>query len=158
MQEKFSPYEIAQIAIGMEEDGFAFYDKAAQFAKNDKVKAIFYKLANDEIQHKKEFSEKDFAQYFDDASDSLLELDRYIKDLFKTEIFPSIENAEDYAKKIQSDKQAIELGMEQEKRAIKFYTELKKKVTLDKARMAIDDLIREETEHYQLLKEIYDSL
>jgi rubrerythrin len=158
MQEKFSPYEIAQIAIGMEEDGFKFYNKAAEFAQDEKVRAIFLKLANDEIQHKDEFSEKEFAKYFGDVDDATIEMDSYIKQLFKTDVFPSIETARDYTEKIKSDKQAIELGMEQEKRAIKFYTELKKVVTLDKAKDAIEDLIQEETKHYQLLKELYDQM
>lgn len=158
MIEKFSPYEIAQIAIGMEEDGFKFYEKAAQFAQDEKVRAVFLKLANDEIEHKKEFSEKEFARYFGDVNDAVIEMDAYIKELFKTEIFPKLENAQDYVEKIKSDLDALSLGMEQEKRAIRFYTELKKKVSLDKAKNAIEDLIQEETKHYQLLKEIYDTI
>lgn len=158
MQEKFSPYEIAQIAIGMEEDGFNFYSKAAEYASDERVRAIFLKLANDEIQHKSDFSEKEFAKYFGDVDDAVIEMDSYIKQLFKTEVFPTIESAQDYAEKIKDDKAALELGMEQEKRAIKFYTELKKRVTLDKAKEAIEELIQEETHHYQLLKELRDQL
>lgn len=158
MYEKLSPYEIAQIAIGMEEEGFEFYNKASQYAKDEKVRAIFLKLANDEIEHKSHFSAKEFAKYFGDVNDAVIEMDSYIKELFKTSVFPSIENAEDFATKIKDDLEAINLGMEQEKRAIKFYTELKKRVTLEKAQEAIEDLIQEETGHYQILKELHDEL
>ena len=154
MYSKISAYEISQIAIGMEEDGFQFYQQASKYAGNEKIKAVFLKLANDEIEHKNEFAGKDFARYFGEVSDSVMEMDRYIKDMFKTKIFPSVTNAKEHAHHIKNDEEALLLGVEQERRAIKFYTELKRLAASKDAGVAIEEMIQEEKKHLKILLDI----
>ncbi|MBF0510419.1 MAG: rubrerythrin, partial [Deltaproteobacteria bacterium] len=48
----FNAYEVFQMAIEIEENGKAFYDRAGQKITDPQVKELFAALAQEEVSHK----------------------------------------------------------------------------------------------------------
>ena len=53
----FSATDVFKFAIRIEEDGELFYQRAATFADTDEVRKLFLGLADEEIRHKRVFTE-----------------------------------------------------------------------------------------------------
>jgi rubrerythrin len=72
-------------------------------------------------------------------------------------VFTQKNKGAEIAKKIKSDKEAIDIGIGFEKDSILFYTAMKKMVP-DKERKAVDELILQEQKHLRQLLELKASL
>jgi len=126
----FSPAELYNIAIAVERRGAAFYDTLARSSQGEQVKKTFLALAAMEHQHIQTFQKLlDSAVFNDDLATSEL------------------------VTKVDTDKEAVEVGIGAEKDSILFYEQLKDIVAGDAAG-DIGRIISEEKEHLRKLAEI----
>ena len=93
MAQDFNIYEVKQIALNLEKDGFAFYMAMADFAKSTKAKAIFLKLASDEKEHIEWVNELDINEIEVGSDADIGLINDYITNLVKSRVFPNPEMA-----------------------------------------------------------------
>ena len=54
----FNPEDVVNLAVNIEEDGLAFYKALAEGTTDPQVKAVFLRLATEEVQHVADIREK----------------------------------------------------------------------------------------------------
>lgn len=143
-----------RISLCIEEAGMEFYKKAARKAKNQKVRSMFARLAEEEKGHIESLREK--SRFLQPALSKKSEVKKTVPNLaknLKDGIFPEITFPG-----FESDLEALDLGIESEKRSIsalnEFLTEEKK---LD-VRAIFMHLIVEEKKHLLALRNLKKSL
>ena len=140
------------MAIGIEEDGFAFYDTAAKHTSSPKVKEVFERLRDDELKHIETLKDLDeqFAatepEFVDDP-----DILSYIHSIFTTHIFGSKKEASEIAEKARSESDAIQVGIRAEKDSILFYSEAARAAKDPRTRDVFQALIGEEKRHLMML-------
>ena len=143
----YSGLEIIEIAIRIEENGYAFYETAAKMiTETNDHKALFLDLAEKEMIHiaifqklASKFESEEFEFNLEDESD-------YVNHLADTHIFGKKDAGLDLARKIKTPKEALEIALKFENESVSFYTELLKR-THTEARGLIQQIIDEEKEH-----------
>ncbi|APV44641.1 Rubrerythrin [Dehalogenimonas formicexedens] len=154
----FSPAELYNIAIAVERRGAAFYDTLARSSQNDLVRQSFLALAAMEHQHIQAFQKmlasapKTFGEGYGDE-----EYAAYFKALVDSAIFNDDLATSELVTKVDSDKEAVEIGMGAEKDSILFYEQLQDIAGGD-ASESIGKIISEEKEHLRKLAEIKTKL
>ncbi len=155
----FSLSEILQMARRIEENGEAFYRKAAETVEEDSLKNLFTELADMEVEHarvfdamKEQLEGKDAAlTAFDPQGEAALYLGAFVdRRIFDPDEDPlAIFSGEVDAEKI------LLKAIEKEKETIIFYLGLKDAVYAssmqDAVRPSIDDIIGEEKKHVAVL-------
>jgi rubrerythrin len=154
-----NPDDVVNLAVNIEEDGLAFYKALAEGATDPQAKAVFLRLATEEVQHVDDIREKiptEGVEYltYDDAS----LYDAYASHLFRTEIFPEKDRAKPHLDAVKGPIDAIELGRKAEMDSIRFYRAAEKACTHPGGKAAFEALIEEEEEHLRLLTELRDKL
>lgn len=146
MQPSFTPLEVLNFAISMEEEGIKFYEKFAKDAKGE-TKALFLKLADDERQHAAYFTKlyKD-AQADNEAFDYLF--DAEVNDFFHS--YARSEGFNRDSKVITSIEEAIQEGIDTERITIDYYKQLLPFAT-ETTKKALLGLIKEEEDHLERL-------
>jgi rubrerythrin len=143
----YSGLEIIEIAIRIEENGYAFYNAAASMITepNDK-KALFLDLAEKEMIHiavfqklASRFEAEEFEFNLEDESD-------YVNHLADTHIFGKKDAGITLAKTIITPKDALEIALKFENESVAFYSELFTR-THTEAKGLIKQIIEEEKEH-----------
>lgn len=146
--------EVIKESIELELNGKAFFDHVADATHNELGKKMFQKLASDEAQHLKVFSDmftksvgEDWKKHVDtskprDESPMIVALAK------------RVENAAKAGRS--SELEAISIGMELERKAIDFFDRASKSTTDPKAREIFDRITEEEKSHYDLLQAQYD--
>ncbi len=152
----FTASEILQFAIRIEEDGELFYRKSSGFADTDEIRRLFNQLADEEIRHKKVFSEMlekitdiqppetypgEFMNYLRDYIDG--------KVVFSTDI-------KTMADEIRDTISALKFAMGRELESIAYYHEVKSFVP-QKHHPQVDSIIQEERKHFAKLSEVLKS-
>lgn len=148
MEDYFSPGEIFQFAINTEKNGEEFYRLIAQKFKDEKIKAMFNYLADEESEHRSTF--QDMVSEIDNFQPSesyTEEYFLYLKALADEIIFTKEKKGELMAGKIDSAKEAIDFGIGIERDSIHYYLEAKNLVPQEQKQI-IDKIIKEEREHY----------
>jgi len=149
----YSGQEIIEIAIRIEENGYAFYSAAADiFRGSNNTKGLFLDLAGKELLHIAIFqklSEKFEPENFDFDQE---EASGYISNLADTHIFGKKDAGITLAKKIKSTKETLEIAYKFENDSVDFYTELAKRTHSDSKKL-IQKIIEEEKEHAAEIKE-----
>jgi rubrerythrin len=148
----YSGQEIIEIAVRIEQNGFAFYNDAASVIRESvDVKNLFHDLAEMEVHHTDVFqklAEKFEAESFefnkDDSSD-------YINHLAESHIFGKKDAGAELAKTIKTPRQALEMAYKFENDSIAFYEELYKR-TGNESKPLIKEIIEEEKGHAALIK------
>ena len=144
--------------ISIEKEGLQFYEKAVKKVKNEKVKNFFVKLVADEKEHIGLLEEKArFLQPVLSGKSSFNnQVDTFISKELKGKVFPSAhkkDHAFDMAS-IQNDVQALEFGIQAEKRSIEVLTHL---LSLEKkidVKAIFSHLIAEEKRHLAGLEKL----
>ena len=136
-------------AIQMEQEGYSFYQKAAAQTSSEMGRTVFSSLAADELLHlevfKNLFEEKVGQDEWNRLVNSGLKyaaIEVFPKDLKK------IEGANPDTNEID----AIRIAMDSEKGAIDFYTKIKQSITDDAIKEIIDEIIKQEQSHYNVLE------
>jgi len=151
MANVFSASEIVELGIKIEENGRDFYGILLKFSKNDKAKALFKILADEEAKHIESFRNiLDNVKRYDPAEAYPEEYFSYIKALSKDNIFTKDNKGAEVARNIKDDQEAIDLGIKFERESILFYENIKK-VVLESEKNIIDTLIEEEKKHLNRL-------
>ncbi len=150
----FSPVELYNVAIAVERRGAAFYDTLARSSQNDMVRQSFLALAAMEHQHIQTFQKLLAAapKTFSEGADSE-EYQGYFKALVDSAVFNDDLATSELVTKVDSDKEAVEIGIGAEKDSILFYEQLKDIAAGDAAE-SVGKIISEEKEHLRKLAEI----
>ena len=150
----FTPAELYNIAISVERRGAAFYDTLARTCTSEGMKQAFLTLAAMEHQHIQTFQKLLAAapSGFSEGVDNE-EYGAYFQALVESSVFNDDLATSELVTKVDTDSEAIEIGMGAEKDSILFYEQLRDIV----AGNAADDIARiisEEKAHLRKLAEI----
>jgi len=158
----FNELEAIKMAISIEKRGERFYRKAAQKIQDnpDIVDTLLY-LAKEEKEHAETFQQiyNDFMEKKHDFDDTYLyepEVEAYLDAMVSTTVFPADEAGDDILEKIQTNDDALRLGIQAEKDSILFYTEMIIYSKLPEAKAAFRRLLQEEKKHLVDLKSRLD--
>jgi rubrerythrin len=145
----FNADEIFEMAEQIERNGTQFYRDAAKEVTDERNKTFLNKLADMEDQHEKTFADmratladaEKATTVFDPQGDAVM----YLKALADTRVF--------FEKEIDlsSMKNILKAAIEAEKDSIVFYLGLKEAVAENLGKNRIEDIIKEEMAHIQLL-------
>lgn len=145
-------HDLLQIAIKMEREGAEFYRRLEAQATREDSKAIFRKLAEDEIHHERFFTSLMQGSEHENVEIDEPELDNILKAIENEEVLPDAPG-----EKIESihPLQAIKLGVKTEKNTVEFYKFLLKKLDTSEGRRLLEELIEEEKRHSRELTELH---
>ncbi len=151
----FNAAEVFQIAVEIEENGKAFYEKALAKIEDSEVRAIFKDLAQQEVEHKRKFQELK-AQLPPQASESTVydpnnEMAHYLKMMADGHVFRTSENVDEKLAKVQDAVDALRMAMEFEKDSVIFFLSMQDATEEEKGRQFIGILVKEEQEHLRRL-------
>jgi rubrerythrin len=142
-------------AIQMEKDGYSFYKKASAQTSSEMGRDIFESLAKDEQLHLEVFQklfedriEKSEWNNLVNSSKKYAEIDIFPRDLKQLEDANPDTNELD----------ALEIAMNSEKNAIDYYGDIKEKTKEENIRQIINEIIKQEKNHYSILQEEFDHL
>jgi rubrerythrin len=151
----FQCMDAIEISLFIEKEGLFFYESAGKKVQNPQVREMFSRLADEERDHIQSLQEK--TRYLQPAiggrNRPKENLARFIEEL-KGKIFPAMNALLD----IDSDKQALELGIESEKRSIEMLQSfLDKEKKLD-VKAIFSHLLVEEKKHLLMLQALKTKL
>jgi len=143
----YSGQEIVEIALRIEENGYAFYIAAAEMIREpDDAKNLFLILAEKETMHiavfqklLEKYEPEDYELTSEDAS-------AYIQNLANGHIFGKPDAAVALAKNLKSPQEALVIAFKFENDSVAFYTELEKRAKTDSKKI-IRQIIEEEKQH-----------
>jgi rubrerythrin len=154
----FAGSEIVEIGIQIEKNGRDFYNAVARQSKNQKAKGLFQYLAGEEEKHIAVFSKiLDAVSKYEPPESYPGEYFAYMNALAGENVFTQKDKGSELAKKVTSDKQAIEMGIGAEKDSIIFYEGMKKAIP-DYDLKIIDQLIAQEQDHLRQLSDLNKGL
>jgi len=144
--------EIVEIAIRIEENGYAFYIAAAEMIRESTdIKNLFIDLAEQETMHTASFQKmfdkfepEDYEQGDEDFS-------AYIQNLADKHIFGKPEAGANLAKTLKTPKEALEVAFKFENDSVAFYKGLYSKAKSDSKNL-IKQIIAEEEAHAARIK------
>ncbi len=144
----FEASDIVEVAVRIEENGANFYRYAVQLAGKEEVKALFQRLAEEEVKHRQTFAailagmsrnlppegyDGEYAAYLHDYVDNHL--------VFTAEAF-----AAELAK-LRNEAAALDFAIQRELDSIHYYREMREMLPAGEC-AAIDRIIAEEKEHF----------
>jgi len=157
MSISFSGSELINIAIGIEERGFAFYDIMANSTAKATAKEVFRYLADMERRHAQVFqemlSEADKYQFSETAGEYAV----YLQTLVDTAVFSDELIAGKTASWTGNEISALELAIGAEKDSILFYYEMRD-IMSRRAQPTVNRIISEEKSHLRQLSELKKKL
>lgn len=150
----FSPLELYNIAIAVERRGAAFYDTLARTCGSENMKQAFLALAAMEHKHIQTFQKllEEAPSNAGEGYDSE-EYAPYFQALVESAVFNDDLAASDLVSKADTDRQAVEVGIEAEKDSILFYEQLRE-IVAGNASEDIAMVISEEKAHLRKLAEL----
>ncbi|HYE09972.1 MAG TPA: ferritin family protein [Patescibacteria group bacterium] len=149
MNNSYNVAEIIQMAINVEREGYETYAGIAKQAADEKVKAVFVILAEQEKKHAETFT-----NLFKVMSDSRkIEVDylfdenvvSYFKALTEKKVFEP--DRMNHANNIVSAMEAIKEGINSEKNSVLLYSDLLKSTDIPEVRSSLELIIAEEKQH-----------
>ena len=154
MTEDIDVNDAIGMAIRMEQEGHAFYTRAAARTSSDTGRRIFEALADDEMVHLETFRRMFDGKVTREEWDRLSERTRSREggQVFPTDVRPEGVEADT------DDLSALRIGMESEQRAIDHYTALRDRVDDGAVAAILDEIIAQERSHYVLLEEEFTHL
>jgi rubrerythrin len=151
----FNAAEVFQIAIEIEENGKAFYEKAQKIIQDAEVKALFADLATQEVEHKKRFemlkAQLPQAASAPTVSDPNDELYAYLRMMADQHVFVSVAGVDEQLAQIKTATDALKLAIQFEKDSVLFFLSMQDATCEDKGRELIQSLVKEEQEHLKRL-------
>lgn len=146
-----------EISLFIEKQGLGFYERAAKNARNPEVKKIFAQLAEEEKEHIQSLQAK--AQFLQPVllkkSNSRKNIDHFIADQLQGKVFPDKKSWDaGNVAGISSDLEALEVGIQSEKRSIEVLSDLLAKEKKIDVRVIFSHLLAEERRHLALLQEL----
>ena len=150
----FQCMDAIEISLFIEKEGLGFYEKAAKNVSDRRVKDIFLRLAEEEREHIQILKTK--LQFLKPVisvrGKATRKIDLFVKEKLEGKIFPA--SANDLVKKFKNDFEALDYGIESEKRSIEVLNNLlfnEKKLDV---KSIFAHLVAEEKKHLALLEEL----
>ncbi|MDA8560657.1 ferritin family protein [Nitrospinae bacterium] len=152
----FQCIDAIEISLFIEKEGLLFYESAGKKVQNTQVREMFSRLADEERDHIQSLQEK--TRYLQPAiagrNRPKENLVRFIGEELKGKVFPTMNVLLD----IDSDKQALELGIESEKRSIEMLQSLLDKENKLDVKAIFSHLLVEEKKHLLMLQNLKTKL
>jgi rubrerythrin len=150
----FQCVDAIEISLHIEKEGLFFYESAGKKIQNPEVRDMFSSLADEEREHIQTLQEK--AKFLQPAiasrNRSKEHVQRFVGEELKGRIFPDLKDPA--MQNIESDKQALDLGIEAEKRSIEVLQSLLEKERKLDVKVIFLHLLVEEKRHLSLLEEL----
>ena len=148
----FQCIDAIEISLFIEKEGLGFYEKAAKNVSDPRVRDVFLRLAEEERDHIQSLQTK--IQFLKPAISGKGKVetraDAFVNEELKGKIFPSSDA--ETVQKYKNDVEALEYGIESEKRSINFLTQLLDKEKKLDVKTIFSHLIVEEKKHLALLE------
>lgn len=150
----FSANDLVEAAVQMERNGLQFYSTAADAVTRDRAKDLLSRLAQDEVQHLKLFEGLLASVGLVEIHESYPgEYQTYLKSHVDSQVFTQARMQQILAQKTMSERDALQFGIDSEKDAILYYSEMIRFVP-SRDRPTIDGIIDEERRHLSALVEL----
>jgi rubrerythrin len=152
----FNAGEILQIAVDIEQQGQAFYRKAATCFKPGETQKLLLSLADWEARHEITFSE-----IRDKLAAGLAEADfdsdgvaaRYLQAIAEGKIFKAAEPVEQVFQAAKEPAAILQIALQREKDSVIFYQAMRELVPPELGREQVEHIIGEEMDHVIFLSE-----
>lgn len=153
---QFSVYQIAEMAMGVEEAGVNFYKTLATVVDDKKLKDIFTALAKAELGHRDTF--KNIADSFrkDDFDEYSINFPMLMKN-YIDKIKEATFNMRSFSKNPASIEEAIGIAIHTEQESIRIYTEIKN-MFIERFHKIFESIISEERKHLEILTDIKNKI
>jgi rubrerythrin len=142
----FNAAEALKIARKLEREGIKFYKEFLETVEDPKVKEVLLYLLDEEMEHLKLFEkmlEREDPESLDDDGEGVLDVvDDGVYTLPKSEALATDLD------------EAIQLGINIEKRSLSFYLEIVKHTKSEEGRNVLKIIIEEEKNHWEELKRL----
>ncbi|MBS3733883.1 MAG: ferritin family protein [Phycisphaerae bacterium] len=148
MAELFEITELVKIGIDDEKAGVGFYQTMAERADNERLKAIFADLADQERYHQRRFEQmlEDLGGHTPSREQYAGEYRQYLQALTSDRAFPDPDAARKMAQECPDDRSAVELAVRFERDTLLLMHEMASLMP-DKHRDVVNDLAEEEQSH-----------
>ena len=148
----FQCIDAIEISLFIEKEGLGFYEKAAKNVSDTRVRDMFLRLAEEERDHIQTLQNK--VQFLQPAisgkGKARRRVDSFVNEELKGKIFPASETKE--VQKYKSDVEALEYGIESEKRSINILSQLLENEKKLDVKAIFSHLMVEEKKHLALLE------
>lgn len=148
--------DVFDFAIRAEKEGIEFYTKAAKKFDDRDLKALFLKLAKEEAEHLRIFSEMKAKADVKGVDQSLKnpEIDDYLESIVQDGLFPKGETVNKRLEKVDSVAAAAVVAMQAEKNAILFYSEVAKLSRDKDQKKFFEKIVKEEKSHVVMVRNL----
>jgi rubrerythrin len=152
--EHFEEKEAVKKAAMIEENGYTFYSILAHETQDAETKALFQRLAADELKHKKIIENK----YFEEAglgeqiTEEELSLEEYIERGHDSDIFTRRIDVKALVKILDHPRKALIVALDTEKYSVRLFTELANNAETEDVKEIYRSLIKEEESHVELIE------
>ena len=150
----FQCVDAIEISLFIEKEGLGFYEKAAKNVSDPRVKNMFTRLAEEERDHIQTLQTK--VRFLQPAisgkGKSRRHLDLFVINELKGKIFPASETKP--AQNFTSDMEALEFGIESERRSIEVLSSLLENEKKLDVKAIFSHLVVEERKHLALLEDL----
>ncbi|MBC8285490.1 MAG: ferritin family protein [Nitrospinae bacterium] len=150
----FQCVDAIEISLFIEKEGFGFYEKAAKNVSDPRVKDMFSRLAEEEKEHIQTLQTK--VQFLKPAisgkGKTRRRVDSFVREELKGKIFPASET--NMVKKFKNDVEALDYGIESEKRSIEILNRLLLNEKKLDVKAVFSHLMVEEKKHLALLEDL----
>ncbi len=154
MANVFEGSEVVELAIQIEKNGKEFYDILTAKSKIEKAKDVFKFLSGEEEKHVVIFTKiLENVHRYEPQESYPGEYLAYMNTLAADYVFTRKNTGREIAKKIKSDKEAVDVGIGHEKDSILFYEGMKKVVPEDEAKV-VEEVILQEQSHLKQLMDL----
>ena len=151
---KFSGSDIVEFGVQIEKNGRDFYNALLKCTGNIKLKETFKFLAQAEEEHVKDFEKiLDLVEKHEPSQVFTQEYFGYMKASAKQYVFTEKDTGREIAENVKSESDGLDLGIDFEKKSIKFYQEMKKCIP-EEGQGLLDELISQEEGHLKNLERL----
>ncbi len=157
----FQCIDALEVSLSIERQGFIFYDKAAKSATDPRVRVVFLRLANEEKEHIQ--SLQNTARFLqpalaNKATSRKSRTESFIKNKILGKVFPVPGDDTNEACTVESDFEALNIGIDAEKRSIAVLSQLAVDEKKMDVRVIFNHLLVEEKKHLAALEELKKTL
>ena len=154
----FQCIDAIEISLFIEKEGLGFYEKAAKNVFDRRVRDMFLRLAEEERDHIQTLQTK--IQFLQPVISGKVKAearaDAFVNEELKGKIFPSSDAGT--VQKYKSDVEALEYGIESEKRSINVLAQLLESEKKLDVKTVFSHLIVEEKKHLALLEGLREKI
>ena len=154
----FSGSELLEVAVGIEENGAAFYQTLAEKTENKSARTIYEHLAAEEVKHQNAFQTMlEAVGNYQPPEGYAEEYQLYLKSLVDSSVFSDVAHAQQVAARVSSQAEALDIGIRAEKDSILFYTEMKNLVKSADHQIILN-IIDQERDHLNQLSRLKQAI